>query len=97
MQVLSCEAILWFHTSCNSYEKSRDRQHSLGQERHVRAIRDAKVETQEAANGVVKARRAVFRPAVLAGTAPRNPAAEVEYLPSDGKGLHAWTLVDVRQ
>jgi hypothetical protein len=49
-------------------------------------MRDAKAGTPEAANSIVKALRAVFRHAVLAGLVVRNPAREIEYLGSGSEG-----------
>lgn len=48
--------------------------------RHVRQIRDARADTPEAANNVVKALRAVFRHGILADLVTHNPARDVEYL-----------------
>lgn len=70
---------------------------ALMEPRHVRNIRDAKAETPEAANSIVKALRAVFRQGMLAGDATSNPAVTIEYLQADGDGFHAWTMDEVHQ
>jgi len=45
--------------------------------RHVRAWRDERYETPEAANSLIKALRQVFRFAVEYELADKNPAADV--------------------
>jgi integrase len=65
--------------------------------RHVEKLRDAKAETPEAANSLVKALRAVFRHGVAARLVPNNPALAVAYLRSAGQGFHTWTLDEVEQ
>lgn len=65
--------------------------------RHVRKWRDAKAETPEAANGLVKALRQVFSFAVETELADRNPAKDVPYLRSGGQGFHTWSLAEVEQ
>ena len=65
---------------------------------HVRRVRDVKAtEYPEAANGRVKALRALFSWAVEAGYAKSNPAREVPLLPGDPDGIYTWTIEDVRQ
>lgn len=61
-------------------EQHGEKPAALMEPRHVRTMRDAKAGTPEAANSIVKALRAVFRHAVLAGLVVRNPAREIEYL-----------------
>jgi site-specific recombinase XerD len=65
--------------------------------RHVRKLRDAKAETPEAANALVKALRQVFKWAVEAEHADSNPAKEVPYIKTGSQGFHSWTLGEVRQ
>lgn len=65
--------------------------------RHVREIRDEKVETPEAANGRVKALRQLFAWGVEAGVATTNPAREVPYLSSGSDGFHTWSVEEVHE
>ncbi len=66
--------------------------------RHVRTLRDKKADFPEAANARVKAVRQVFKWAVEAGRANRNPAREVPYLrPTNPEGFHTWTIEEVWQ
>ncbi len=74
-----------------------DKPAGLMEPRHVRTIRDARAEKPEAANGIVKALRAVFKHAMLAGLVNRNPATAVEYLPANGEGFHSWTEDEIAQ
>ncbi len=66
--------------------------------RHLVQIRDARADTPEAANGLLKALRAAFRHGVEAGLVADNPAARVAYLPSaNPDGFHAWTMAEVER
>lgn len=65
--------------------------------KHVRAIRDARCDAPEAANGIVKALRQVFTWAVAAGHAQVNPAREVPYLKGNPDGFHTWTIDEVER
>jgi integrase len=71
---------------------------ALMEPQHVRALRDQKADFPEAANARVKALRQVFKWAVEAGRADRNPAREVPYLrPNNPEGFHAWSIEEVQQ
>lgn len=66
----------------------------------VAALRDLKREFPEAANGRVKAVRAVFAWACMAevGIALTNPARDVAYRPKNNPdGHHSWTIEDVER
>jgi integrase len=65
--------------------------------KNIRKWRDARAETPEAANGLVKALRQVFGWAVEAEEADRNPAKDVAYLKNGSQGHHSWTLEEVEQ
>lgn len=66
--------------------------------RHLVQIRDARADTPEAANGLLKALRAAFRHGIEAGLVSENPAARVAYLPSGNPdGFHAWTLAEIER
>jgi integrase len=60
-------------------------------------LRDAKADTPEAANALVKALRQVFKWAVEAELAESNPAKEVPLMNAGSQGFHAWTLDEVCQ
>lgn len=59
--------------------------------RHVRELRDEKVELPEAANGRVKALRQVFEWAIENELTALNPARPAKLLRGDGDGFHTWT------
>lgn len=65
--------------------------------RHVRKLRDAKVDRPSAANAIVKYLRQVFAHAVRDELMNTNPAREVEYLASPGDGFHSWTPEEIEQ
>lgn len=65
--------------------------------RHVRAIRDEKLDLPEAANGRIKALKQVFRWAVENDLAQTDPTAGVAYLGGGSEGFHTWSVEEVRQ
>jgi integrase len=65
--------------------------------KHIRKLRDAKGDTPEAANSLVKALRQVFKWAVEADHADSNPAKEVPYIKTGSQGFHSWTIEEVHQ
>jgi integrase len=65
--------------------------------RHIRELRDQKLDFPEAANGRVKALRRLFAWAMESDLANRNPAADVAYLAGSGDGFHTWTIDEVHQ
>lgn len=74
-----------------------DRPYRLIDMRHVRALRDERVATPEAANSVVKALRQLFSWAIAVRLATANPARDVGYLKGNPEGFHTWTLEEVEQ
>lgn len=64
---------------------------------HVAKLRDEKIDFPEAANGIVKALRQVFKWAKLphVALATTNPAAAVPYLAGNQDGHHSWTIEEV--
>ena len=64
--------------------------------RHVRDLRDEKT-GPEAANGVLKALRALFAWAVAQELANTNPAKGVPKIRYKTDGFHTWTIDEVRQ
>ena len=65
---------------------------------HVLRLRDKKVDKPEAANGLIKALRQVFKFAIEYGYHNTNPAGDITYLKSKNpEGIHAWTLSEVEQ
>jgi len=75
--------------------KRGDNPYNKMEPRHVRAWREAKVGTPEAANALVKALRQVFAWGSHAGHCGRNPAAEVPYIRSRSHGFHSWSAEEV--
>lgn len=65
--------------------------------RHVRAIRDEKLDLPEAANGRIKALGQVFRWSIENDLTDTDPTAAVDYLSSGSEGFHTWTVEEVRQ
>lgn len=65
--------------------------------RHVRELRDEKIDAPEAGNSIVKALRQVFAWAIEADRAAANPAREVPYIRTGSEGFHTWTLEEVEQ
>jgi integrase len=65
--------------------------------RHVRALRDERLDRPEAANAIVKALRQVFSYAIDADLVSHNPARDVAYLRSGSQGFHSWTIEEIRQ
>jgi integrase len=65
--------------------------------RHVRHFQDEKAELPEAANARLKALRAVFKWAVAAEHAERNPTLSVPYIKTRSEGWHTWTVDEVKQ
>jgi len=71
---------------------------ALLQPRHIRARRDEMMERPEAANGMVKALRQLYKFAVRYDLHDRNPATEIEYLsPKNPDGFHTWTLAEIEK
>jgi integrase len=64
--------------------------------KHVRAIRDEKIDLPEAANGRLKALGQVFAWAISEDLAHEDPTAAVDYLSSGSEGFHTWTLEEVQ-
>jgi integrase len=66
------------------------------EDRHIRHIRDARIETPEAANSLLKALRAVFKFAMAEKLASDNPALRVPYLaPKNPEGFATWGPDDI--
>jgi integrase len=74
-----------------------DKPYAQMEPRNVRALRDERAETPEAANQIVKVLRQVFGYAVVADLAKSNPAKEVPYLRSSSEGFHTWTIDEVHR
>lgn len=65
--------------------------------RHLRKRRDAMSDRPEAANGMVKVLRQVFKYAMLYDLIDRNPADGIEPLKSGSDGYHSWTLAEIER
>ena len=63
--------------------------------RHVRVRRDEMSDRPEAANGMVKALRQLYRFALRYDLHDDNPAEKVEYLKGNPDGFHSWTLDEI--
>ncbi|MEL6596029.1 MAG: tyrosine-type recombinase/integrase [Pseudomonadota bacterium] len=63
--------------------------------RHLLHRRDAMADRPEAANGMIKALRQVFKFAVEYGYCDDNPAASVPMLIGSGDGIRTWSFEDV--
>lgn len=63
----------------------------------LRAIRDWKADTPQAANNWIKALRAMFKWAVSAEHCEQNPALGVPLLQVVSDGFHTWTQDELRQ
>ncbi len=65
---------------------------------HLIRIRDARAETPEAANSMLKALRAAFKAGEALRLVATNPALKVPYLRSaNPDGIHTWTLDEVER
>lgn len=79
-------------------EKHGDKRYSVLRPKHLRRIRDKMADRPEAANGLLKALRQVFRWAVEDEEMNTNPAMEVSYLDSKNRGgFHSWSPAEVEQ
>jgi integrase len=65
--------------------------------RHVRVWLDDRADRPEAANGLLKALRALFKFAVGRGIAKRNPVAEISKIKTKTDGHHTWTVSEVHR
>lgn len=65
--------------------------------RHIRQRRDEKMDRPEAANGMVKALRQLFKFAVRYDLHDTNPAVNVEYLAGNSEGFHSWSLEEIQR
>lgn len=75
-----------------------DKPFRLLQPKHLRQRRDDLIEKPEAANGMLKAVRQLFKFAIDYDHHDRNPAMDVEYLKSKNpEGFHAWSVDELRK
>ena len=65
--------------------------------RHIRKVRDFMSDRPEAANGMIKALRQLFKFAIEYDLHDRNPAAEVSYLKGNPDGFPAWSLEEIER
>ncbi|MEM1351292.1 MAG: tyrosine-type recombinase/integrase [Pseudomonadota bacterium] len=65
--------------------------------RHIRKVRDSMSDRPEAANGMIKSLRQVFKFAIEYDLHDRNPAKDVDYLKSNPDGFPAWSLEEVER
>jgi integrase len=69
----------------------------LMEPRHIRARRDEMVDKPAAANDYLKTLNGIFRFAIEAGHADRNPVKDVTYIRNGSTGYHTWTRQEVSQ
>ena len=79
------------------HKNDGDKPFALLLPRHIRSRRDEMVDRPEAANGLIKALRQLFKFAVDYDHHDRNPAKDVDYFKSKGDGFHSWTIEEIRQ
>ena len=72
-----------------------EKPYALMEPKHVRRIRDEKSETPESANARVRALRAVYKWAVDADEAEKNPAKVVPLIVTGSDGWHTWTREEI--
>ena len=65
--------------------------------RHVRTRRDEMMDRPQAANGMIKALRQVYKYSVRYDLHDRNPAEGVEYLSGNAEGFHSWSLEEIKK
>lgn len=65
--------------------------------RHVRVWLDDRADRPEAANGLLKVLRALFKFAMDRGIAKRNPVAEISKIKTTTDGHHTWTVAEVHK
>jgi integrase/recombinase XerD len=75
--------------------KHADKPVALMQPKHVRALRDERIDAPGAANIRLKALRALFRWAVEADEAPHDPTRDVRKVHYRTTGFHSWNIEEV--
>lgn len=74
-----------------------DKPYRLLLPKHVRIRRDEMLDRPEAANGMVKALRQLFKFAMRYDLHDSNPASGIEYLAGNADGFHSWTLDEIEK
>src|SRR6056297_3478060 len=74
-----------------------DKPYRLLLPKHVRIRRDEMLERPEAANGMVKALRQLFKFAMRYDLHDSNPASDIEYFAGNADGFHSWTLDEIEK
>ncbi|MGV6850201.1 MAG: tyrosine-type recombinase/integrase [Marinibacterium sp.] len=74
-----------------------DKPYRLLLPKHIRKRRDEMMDRPEAANGMIKALRQVYKFALRYDHHDQNPAAGVEYLAGNKDGFHSWTLEEIEK
>lgn len=78
-------------------DKHGDKPYLRLEGRHVRALRDEKKATPEAANVRLKALKQVFKYAVENDLIKANPASDVKKLKGKAGGFHSWTPEEIEK
>lgn len=79
------------------HKNDGDKPFALLLPRHIRVRRDEMADRPEAANGMVKALRQLYRYALRYDHHDDNPADKVEYLKGEPDGFHSWTLAEIKK
>lgn len=74
-----------------------DKPYRLLLPKHVRIRRDEMLDRPEAANGMVKALRQLFKFAIRYDLHDSNPASDIEYFAGNADGFHSWTLDEIEK
>ncbi|SFJ73980.1 Site-specific recombinase XerD [Celeribacter neptunius] len=79
------------------HKNDGDKPFALLLPRHIRVRRDEMADRPEAANGMVKALRQLYRYALRYDHHDDNPAEKVEYLKGNPDGFHSWSLGEIEK
>lgn len=71
--------------------------YALMKARHVKKLRDSRLDAPEAANAIVKSLRRLFAWAIEDEHADENPARDVKYLQTASEGFHTWAVDEIER
>ena len=74
-----------------------DKPYKSLKQKHIRMRRDDMMDRPEAANGMVKAIRQVYKFASRYDLHDQNPAAGVEFFSGSAEGVHSWSLGEIEK
>ncbi len=78
-------------------ETRQDKPLHRWESQHAEALKGKMAAKPEAANGMLRALRALFGHAVMMKLVPSNPMLGVKLLPASEDGFHTWSMAEVRQ